>query len=146
MSHWYHHNNNQHCHTKQLFEKLTKCHTETSRNYNLTVYEIECLMTIHEACQMTTEKPIIWQLKQPHLMDRKKWTKNVPQQHSDWLSLRNGPIIPYQLKNQQVPTSVYALCKAALQVQKHIQITLSMTIYCNACIVEMDQWYTTHTW
>jgi hypothetical protein len=44
-----------------------------------------------------------------------------------------------------MPKSAYAMYKAAFREQKRAPIMVSMTTYCQAYVLDMDQWYTAHT-
>jgi len=45
-----------------------------------------------------------------------------------------------------MPKSVNTSYKAAFRQQMHASIALSMTTYCAAYVLNMDQWHTAHAW
>ena len=71
-------------------------------------------------------------------------TKNAPNLPSEWLPLKNGLPRPYWMPNQEMPRSAYAMYKAAFREQQRAPITVSMTTYCEAYMLDMDQWYIIH--
>jgi len=52
------------------------------------------------------------------------------------------PPRPYQMQNEEVPESVYAMYKAAFREQKRAPIEVNMTTSCEAYVLDMDRWYT----
>jgi len=49
------------------------------------------------------------------------------------------PTEPYQMPNQEMPKSAYTMYKAAFREQKRAPIAVSMTTYCEAYVLDMDQ-------
>jgi len=97
-------------------------------HYSRTVYWTECKSTIPEAYQMTTEKHTDIQSKLP----------------TEMATGRTCSLRPNQMLNQDMPKSAYSTYNAAFQVQKCTTITVSMAIYCEAYLLDTDQWYTAH--
>ena len=75
-----------------------------------------------------------------------KSTKNTPKLSSKWLSPWSGPPRPYKIPHQGMTRSAYTIYKAAFREQKRATITVSMTTYCEAYMLGMDQGHTTHAW
>jgi len=65
---------------------------------------------------------------------------------SEWLPPRTGPPRPCRIPNHKLPRSANAMYKAAFWEQKCSPIMVSMTTYCDAYVLDMDQWYTAHAW
>jgi len=88
---------------------------------------------------MTPEKPTNILPKLPTEMATEMSTKNAPKLSSEQLSPRRGPPRPYQMPNQEMPRSAYAMYKAAFREQKRAPVMVSMTTYCQAYVLDMDQ-------
>ena len=65
---------------------------------------------------------------------------------TEWHSGRTGPPKHYQMLNQEMPQSTYAMYKAAFLEQKSASIMLIMTTNCEANLLDMVQWHPTHAW
>jgi len=86
-------------------------------------YRTECQTTLPEAYQMTTEKQ----------------TDILPKLPTKMATGRSVSTRPYQMLNQEMPKSAYAMYKAAFREQKRAPIAVSMTTQCEAYVLDMDQ-------
>jgi len=130
--------------TKLHTKMLTEWCTEGSTNYRRTAYRTEYQTTIPKAYQMTTEKPTNILSKLPTEMATEKSTKNAPKLSSEWLSPRNGAPRPCRMPNYEMLSLANAMHKANSPRAKRALITVSMTTYCEAHVLDMHQWYTAH--
>ena len=96
-------------------------------------------MTIADAYQMTSDKPTNIILKLPTAMVTEISAKNAPTPSSELPPRRSGPQRPYITPNQEMPKSANAMYKAALREQKRTPITVNMTTYCEAYMLDMYQ-------
>jgi len=50
------------------------------------------------------------------------------------------------MPNEEMPESAFAMYQADFQEQKRASIAVSMITYCEAYVLDMDQWHTAHAW
>jgi len=72
-------------------------------------------------------------------MTTKKQTDILPKLPTEMATGRSGSLRPYQMPNQEMPKSAYAMYKAAFREQKRAPIAVSMTTQCEAYVLDMDQ-------
>jgi len=69
---------------------------------------------------------------------RTEYRAIIPEAHQMTFTEKRLPRL-YQMPNQEMPKSAYAMYKAAVLEQKRARITVSMTTYCQAYVLDMDQ-------
>jgi len=127
--------------TKPLTKMLTTFHSKGSRNYGWKAYLTECQTTFPEGYEVTTEKPTNILPTLPPQMTTEMSTENAPKLSSEWLSPRNGSQRPCRIKRCR---DLHMQGTKQLSKSRSAPVTVSMTIYCEPYVLDMDQWYTAH--
>ena len=109
------------------------------KNYCRTAYRTECGSILPndywEANGYTTEAVDRW----PREVDQERTEAIIWMTTTEKRSTETSP----DAKSRDVAMRI---CKAAFREQRHTSITVSMTTYCEAYVLDMDQWHTPHTW
>jgi len=131
--------NHEHYCTNPLTKTLSDCCTEGWRNHLPMAYRIGCGTIVPNDYQVSNRYSTAadwWDCKE-----------NLPmialRLRSKWWLPRSSPPSPYQLQNHNIVRLGNGILKAAFQVLKHTPIVGCITTYCEACMLDMDQWYTT---